>query len=73
MENRITVENALEFTAENLKKISVPVAMTEQIAVPIANAIRNLEECIRAIREAKPQEEPQEDEAPEIEVLEPEA
>ena len=43
MGNRITVENALEFTAENLKKISVPVAMTEQIAVPIANAIRNLE------------------------------
>ena len=73
MENRITVENALEFTAENLKKISVPVAMTEQIAVPIANAIRNLDECIRAIREAKVQEEPQEDEAPEIEVLEPEA
>lgn len=60
MEQKITIDNALEMTANILKGISVPVSMTDQIAVPIMNAVRNLEQCVTAIRNANaPNEEPE--------------
>ena len=54
MENkRMTVLDVLEITAKDLGGISVPVNMMPQIGMPIANAIGNLNECIRAMREAE--------------------
>lgn len=61
MENKITIEKALEITADILRNISVPVGLTQQISVPVSNALRNLEECIAAIRAdaEKPKEDPE--------------
>lgn len=51
-ENRIiTVTEALEITINLLNGISIPVALMEQIGVPISQAVSNLGECIRAMKE----------------------
>lgn len=51
-ENRIiTVTEALEITINLLNGISIPVALMEQIGVPISQAVSNLGECIRALNE----------------------
>ena len=51
MQEKITVEQALEMTANLLMNIEVPISMLEKIAVPINTAVNNLKECIAAIRQ----------------------
>ena len=49
MEEKITVLEALKYTIEMLGNISVPVSMNEQVAVPVAKAIHNINACILAM------------------------
>lgn len=63
MEEKITVEQALEMTMKQLGAISIPVGLIEQIGIPINKAIHNIGACLEAMQknaqEAK-QEEPEE-------------
>lgn len=55
-ENKVTIDMALEVTADILRSIPVPVSLMQTIAVPISNAVKNLEECVTAMRNASKQE-----------------
>lgn len=62
-ENRkqLTAEEVIRITIDLLAQISVPIALNQQIAVPISQAIGNLniaEKTIRKELEAKKQDEP---------------
>lgn len=52
----MTLEQVIEVTAQLLGGINVPAALTEQIGVPVSQAIGNLNACLEAIREAKKKE-----------------
>jgi len=53
MENPITVEQAIEMTAELLEKISIPMKHINDIGMPVAEAINNLRQCLTAIENAR--------------------
>lgn len=54
MEEKFTLKQVLMMTCDMLRGIgSVPVEEAERIGVPVARAIRNLEECIRAMAETE--------------------
>ena len=60
-EQKLTVEQVLGITANDLRRISVPVELSESIGVPVANAIRNLQACVNALEIAKAEQEAKED------------
>ena len=53
METKMTVEDVLKMTVEQLRAVVVPVEQTESIGHPVIHAIRNLNECIRAMEAVK--------------------
>ena len=63
---QMTVLEVLEITVRDLGGINIPVGMIQQVGMPIGQAIGNLNECIRALREAEQaeQQEAQGDELP---------
>ena len=66
----LTIKQVLEITARNLESISVPVSQIQQIGVPLANAVANLQVCIGAIAEQEAQKEEQADDAEDEEEIE---
>lgn len=57
-----TIEELLKVTADNLEKIQLPTGniqqtlqMTQQIAVPIMQAVENIRACLEAFEKNKPQ------------------
>ena len=54
----MTITEVLDETARSLETISVPVGMTQQIAVPVMQAVGNIRACLEAIadQERKKQE-----------------
>ena len=57
MEEKYTPKQVLGFTINILNNIHVPVAMVEQIGVPISKAVGNLTVLMGAIKEEKEGEE----------------
>ena len=56
MEENLTLKEVLIITRNMLQSIGmIPIEASEQIGVPVNNAIRNLEVCIRAIEENEAQ------------------
>ena len=55
MNSQMTVQEVLNVTMNNLGAIAVPVALSEQIGMPIVNAINNLRLCVEALEKAKEQ------------------
>ena len=52
MDERLTIKQVLMMTRDMLRNIgTIPLEETEHIGSPVNAAIRNLEECIRAISE----------------------
>lgn len=52
MEEQLTIKDVLIITRDLLRGIGmIPIEEAEQIGVPVGNAIRNLDVCIRAIEE----------------------
>ena len=49
MEEKIELKDALGMIATHLGKIQVPVELTEQVAIPICLAMKDLNECITAL------------------------
>ena len=60
-EQTLTVEQVLNLTANDLRRINVPVELCESIGVPVANAIRNLQACVNALEIAKAEQEAKEE------------
>ena len=59
----MTMKEALEIIANNLAGISVPISLTQQIAMPIQHEIENINQLILAINmneEAQKQEQEEE-------------
>lgn len=52
-EKQITLEDVLRVSVDVLRNISVPVALKEQIADPVANVAHDLMMCIEAIERDK--------------------
>lgn len=66
----MTVEQALEITTRILSEIQVPVALIQQIGVPISHEVGNIQECIAALRrnaEAQAKEQAETQKKPEAE------
>jgi hypothetical protein len=53
METKMTVEDVLKLTVEQLRAIAVPIEQAESIGLPVMHAVRNLNECLRAMEAAK--------------------
>lgn len=49
MEEKIPLKTVLSATIEQLSGISIPVWLMDQIGDPIRIAVRNLDECVKAI------------------------
>lgn len=45
----MTVKDALKVVVTDLSNICVPAGLVDQIGIPIAQSIHNLQECIKAI------------------------
>ena len=73
MENEkqtMMVDEALELISKRLGEINVPIEMTEQIALPLLAARKDLAACVMALRTpAKTEEKPAEP-APDLKVVE---
>ena len=52
-ENRMTVQEALRLTVEDLRQIAVPAGLIETIGFPLARAIGNLNNVIMALENAE--------------------
>ena len=53
MEEKITVKELLQRTADLINGIMVPMAYANEIARPLAQAVQQIESCIKAIDEAE--------------------
>lgn len=53
MEEKLTVETVLDMTVRQMAEINVPAGLTEQIGVPLARAIGNLNAVLDALRKSK--------------------
>lgn len=49
---QITVIEALKVTADMLRKVEIPIGMTETVAIPIARSVSNIDQCIMALEES---------------------
>ena len=68
MENKeLTIKEIIEMVARDLAKLHVPINEMETIAIPVANAVKALNACIKAINEAEANMEPKFEE-PEFEI-----
>ena len=56
MENKLSLEQALEMTRNSLAELNIPVTLVNQIGIPVSRAISNLDACIDAIRQRVAQE-----------------
>lgn len=52
-EKKLTVEEVLDMTVRQMSEISVPAGMIDQIGVPLARAIGNLNAVLEALRKSK--------------------
>lgn len=52
----MTIKEVLEMVVKNLSGISVPVALTQQIAMPVSQAIENVKACLEAMARQDQQE-----------------
>jgi len=68
MEKDLTIADVLKITIDLLGRIMVPVALKNEIAVPIDDARNNLIECIKAME--KPAEKEAEPDGREADVCE---
>lgn len=59
----MTIKEVLELVVNNLSGISVPVALTQQIATPISQSIKSINACLEAM--ARQDEQEQENQKPE--------
>ena len=60
-ENTMTLEDVIRITANNLRKIQIPVELIDSIGIPIRRNIENLQMCLDAMEKKekkKEQEEP---------------
>ena len=55
-EDQMTIKKALQLTVDGIKEIQVPVALADQIARPLCQAIANIEAVIDAIPDEQPKE-----------------
>lgn len=62
-ERKLTIKEVLELVVDKLYGISVPVALTQQIAAPISQSIKNINACLEAM--ARQDEQEQENQEPE--------
>lgn len=72
MENEkqtMMVDEALELISKRLGEINVPIEMTEQIALPLLAARKDLAACVTALRTPAKEEKPSEP-APDLKVVE---
>lgn len=53
MEEKMTVEQVLRLTVDQLRAISIPAELIDSIGIPVCRAIGNLKECIRAMEAVK--------------------
>ena len=49
-EKKLTVEEVLDMTVRQMEEISVPAGMIDQIGIPLARAIGNLNAVLEALR-----------------------
>ena len=56
MEEKLSLKQALIMTRNTLAELNVPVAMVEQIGLPVSRAVANLNACIEAIVRQEEQE-----------------
>ena len=61
-ERKLTIKEVLEMVVNNLSGISVPVALTQQIATPISQSIKSINACLEAMARQEEQHESQEPE-----------
>ena len=52
MNETLTIEQALTLTIGIMKDINVPAAYVEQIGIPLAKCINNLDQCVIAIKKS---------------------
>lgn len=52
-EKKLTVEEVLDMTVRQMSEISVPAGMIDQIGIPLARAIGNLNAVLDALRANK--------------------
>ena len=64
MENNITVKQVIAMSVNELKGLSVPVALIPTLGNTIANVVNNLGICLKAINEAEQKESLKDPEAP---------
>ena len=55
-ERKMTIKEVLELVVNNLSGISVPVALTQQIATPISQSIMSINACLEAMGRQNEQE-----------------
>lgn len=56
MEKQLSVKQAIRIAINNLKNLSIPIDLTNSVAVPIANTVELLSMCVEALKDAPPQE-----------------
>ena len=61
-ERKMKIKEVLELVVNNLSGISVPVALTQQIAAPISQSIKSINACLEAMARQEEQHENQEPE-----------
>lgn len=61
-ERKMTIKEVLELVVNNLSGISVPIALTQQIATPISQSIKSINACLEAMARQEEQQENQEPE-----------
>lgn len=61
-ERKLTIKEVLGVVVRNLEAISVPVALTQQIATPISQSIKSINACLEAMARQEEQHENQETE-----------
>lgn len=58
MENQtMTVEEVLKVTITNMKRITIPVELSESVGVTLIGCIRNLQLCVNAMEQDRLQKE----------------
>lgn len=65
----LTPMEGLDVALNQLSSISVPVILTERIAIPLARSIDLIKKCIPFLTEKPPEKEPEEEPEMKFEVL----
>lgn len=57
MENVLTVEDVLKVTIKMLESIKIPAVMVDEVGIPVARSIGNLNACLNALEQANKEKE----------------